>query len=112
MHSLTCDVSFDFSERQVTQYNPLNESRPFRSSNSGPESRIPNRRDAFEGLSKDLRNIRLKRAIAAVELLNFLERLGLVERALAEHAKFLSAQFVGDEFEQARKGLEIAGLPV
>ena len=65
MHSLACDVSFDFSERLVTQYDPLNEPRPFRSSNSGPESRIPNRRDAFEGLSKNLRNIRLKRANAA-----------------------------------------------
>ena len=104
MHSLTCDVSFDFSERLVTQYNPLNEPRPFRSSSSGPESTISNRRDAFEGLSKDLRDIRLKRANAAAKLLNFLERLEPIEHATAERAKVLSAQFV--------KSLEIAGLPV
>ena len=75
MHSLKCDVSFDFSERLATQYNPLNEPRPFQSSNSGPESKIPNGRDAFEGLSKDLRNIRLKRANAAAKIPNLAEGL-------------------------------------
>ena len=73
MHSLPCDVSFDFSERLATRYNPFRDPRPLRFLISGPESRTPNRRDAFEGLSKDLRNIRLKKVVAAAELLTHLK---------------------------------------